>query len=111
MNIDGIPVIREDEIAHLSDNVEYDFDVVQAGPFAMRWLTLLNAGDICVQHVHAHDHATIVTKGRIRAYIEGRCLGDFGEGEAIHVVANERHYMEALVPNSTFWCVHYLPGE
>lgn len=111
MKIDSIPVHREDEIAGLTTNVEFDSGLVTVGPYVMKWLNLRNAGDICVQHVHPHDHATIVTKGRIRAYIEGRCLGDFGEGEAVHVVANERHYMEALVPNSTFWCVHYLPGE
>jgi len=58
------------------------------------------------QHVHVHDHATLVASGRARVFVNGRCLGDFPAGHAVPVMAGQEHEFESLEADTRLVCVH-----
>lgn len=77
-------------------------------------------GDKCGNHTHNFDHTTIVFQGRVRvkAYRANEdgspgefiCERTFGgpEDETRHFLVKARvcHDIEALEPNTIFWCVY-----
>jgi hypothetical protein len=111
-HVEGMPVVWQQIDTDAPDpSIEYDTGVVRAGPYVMKWIKLHETGHSVVQHVHPHDHATIVTRGSVSVFVDGKALGAYQEGEAIMIEANKRHMIVALEPGATFWCIHFLPGE
>lgn len=58
------------------------------------------------QHVHDHDHATLVCSGAARVWVDGELIGDFDAGRAVPVLAGKMHEFQALLPMTRLACVH-----
>lgn len=71
-----------------------------------RSILLTNAGMIVPQHVHDHDHATLVGSGCVRLWVNGSYAGDFEAGHAVAVLKGCEHVFLALEPNTRLTCVH-----
>ena len=91
-----------------------------SGNIFIRPNTLENVGDKCGNHTHNFDHTSIVFSGRVKVRAH-KALEDGSPGEFIcertfggpddvsrHflVKANVCHDIEALEPNTVFWCVY-----
>lgn len=89
-------------------NVEYVDDV---GGLYFRAVLLPNVGDRVPQHMHDHDHVTLIASGAARLFIDGEQKEDISSFRAIVISANKQHVFEALEPNTRLACVHQLNGE
>lgn len=69
---------------------------------------LIHKGTKVPQHVHDHDHATIVGNGRAALYIGNDLVGIFEAGYAVPVAAHQEHTFEALEDNTRLICVHSI---
>ena len=67
---------------------------------------VLNAFDVVPQHVHDHDHATLIGNGSVRVWVDGVYKKDVPAGHAIEIKAGTRHLFQALEPNTRLTCVH-----
>src|SRR5437899_11208900 len=81
-------------------------NIVEAGGLYFRSMLLARAGMGVPQHVHDHDHATLVGSGRLRGWSDGAWMGDKGRGEAFEVLAGRQHVVESLEPMTMVVCVH-----
>jgi quercetin dioxygenase-like cupin family protein len=80
--------------------------IVEAGGFYFRSYLMPQAGTIIPQHVHDHDHVTLVGSGRVRGWANGECIGERGPGEVFDIWAGSAHVFQSLEPNSLLVCVH-----
>jgi quercetin dioxygenase-like cupin family protein len=61
------------------------------------------------QHAHKDDHATLVSYGLVRAFIDGKHVGDFGSGQLIGVKAGVGHLFLALT-DARLTCIFFDKG-
>lgn len=71
-----------------------------------RSVLLPHANMTIPQHIHDHDHATLVCSGKVRAWADGKHMGDFEAGQAMHIKALVAHFFCSLEPNTRLCCVH-----
>ena len=67
---------------------------------------LLGAGDVVPQHVHDHDHATLVCSGSARLWVDGQWRADIEAGHAVEIGAMRSHLFQALKDGTRLTCVH-----
>lgn len=72
----------------------------------VRSILLEDAGMRVPQHVHDHDHATLVCSGRARVWVDGDEIGDFDAGHLVPVLKGKRHEFQALLPMTRLACIH-----
>jgi hypothetical protein len=65
-------------------------------------------GTYLPQHSHTYDHATLVCHGSIRAWVDGRYLGQFDAPSVIHIKANAKHLFEVMAADTTLACIHRI---
>lgn len=78
----------------------------EVGGLYFRSICLANAGDAVPQHVHDHDHVTLVASGKARLWIEGAFVDDIEAFRPIVIEAGRQHVFQALVPETRLVCVH-----
>lgn len=71
-----------------------------------RSILLEEVGTFIPQHIHDHDHATLVCSGRALAWADGKCLGEFEAGQPVWIAAGAMHHFQALEANTRLCCVH-----
>ena len=65
--------------------------------------------DMCViQHVHKHDHTSMVATGAVRVWRNGFYVGDFKAPTGIMIVAGISHQMQALEDGTLVYCIHNI---
>lgn len=65
---------------------------------------------IVAQHIHKHDHTTMVAVGRVKVWIEGVLLGDYTAPSSIFIAADTPHMFQSQEPNTLLYCIHNLHG-
>lgn len=68
------------------------------------------ANTVLSQHVHAHDHITLVSSGSIEAWQDGKSIGVFEAPSVVKIPAGKKHAFLALTDNVTLCCLHNLRG-
>ena len=76
----------------------------------VRAYTVAKAKTIISQHVHAHDHITLVSSGSVEAWQDGEILGKFHAPAVIKIPAGKKHAFTALTDNVVLCCLHNLRG-
>lgn len=71
-----------------------------------RSVLLPQAGMTIPQHVHDHDHATLVGSGKARVWVDGLHFGDFEAGSAVPIKAGSTHLFHSLESMTRLICVH-----
>lgn len=66
--------------------------------------TRIPAGLCLQQHIHAHDHLSILAEGVVEVTVDGRAQC-YRSPAAITIAAGKSHQVKALV-NSVWYCVH-----
>jgi hypothetical protein len=80
--------------------------IEEIGGFYFRSILLHQVGMVVKQHVHDHEHVTLVCNGRARGWSESEWIGDKGPGEAFLIDAGDDHLFQALEPDTRLVCVH-----
>jgi quercetin dioxygenase-like cupin family protein len=76
----------------------------------IRSYTLPKAKSVFAQHVHVHDHITLVSRGTIHAWQDGQDMGQFTAPAVITIPAGKQHSFMALTDDVTLCCLHNLRG-
>ena len=76
----------------------------------IRAYTLPKARSIFAQHVHAHDHITMVSRGTIEAWQDGEFIGRYVAPALITIPAGKKHAFMAITDDVTLCCLHNLRG-
>jgi hypothetical protein len=63
-----------------------------------------------LQHVHEHDHMTLVSRGTIEAWQDGKVMGQFKAPAVIKILAGKQHTFTALTDDVVLCCLHNLRG-
>jgi quercetin dioxygenase-like cupin family protein len=76
----------------------------------VRSYSIDKAKTILVQHVHTHDHMTLVSRGTVEAWQDGEVLGEFKAPAIIKIPAGKKHAFTALTDDVVLCCLHNLRG-
>ena len=76
----------------------------------IRAYRLEKAKTVISQHVHEHDHATIVSCGTVEAWQDGKILGQYAAPAVITIPAGKKHHFIALTDDVVLCCLHNLRG-
>lgn len=79
-----------------------------AGGVYVKELILEHIGDKVLSHAHTYDHLSLVAAGRVRVTVDGESM-DYPAKSAVKVAAGKEHMIEALEPNSLWYCIHSVP--
>ena len=76
----------------------------------VRAYSIEKAKTVISQHVHAHDHITLISSGSVEAWQDGEILGTFTAPAVITIPAGKKHAFTALTDNVILCCLHNLRG-
>jgi hypothetical protein len=76
----------------------------------VRAYAIEKSGSVAAQHVHPHDHVTLVSSGAVRAWQDDEDMGVFPAPSMITVRAGKKHMFVALTDNVVLCCLHNLRG-
>lgn len=80
-----------------------DIFLKQVGP--------LKQGMVVPQHVHAHDHHTVLVRGAVSVFADGAYQRDYRAPYPILIRAGTQHAFVALEDETLLLCVHNLHGS
>ena len=91
--------------------VEHEYiEFAEVDDIWVRAYSMKKAESIAGQHVHAHDHMTIVSSGKVEAWQDGDLIGVYTAPAVIKVQAGKHHAFKALTDDVVFCCIHNLRG-
>lgn len=76
----------------------------------IRAYTVEKADTVIAQHVHVHDHVTLVSRGSVKAWQDGELLGEFEAPAIITILAGKKHAFTAVTDDVVLCCLHNLRG-
>lgn len=76
----------------------------------IRAYTIEKANTVIAQHVHVHDHMTLVSRGTVEAWQNGEMLGTFKAPAIIKILAGKKHAFTAVTDDVVLCCLHNLRG-
>jgi quercetin dioxygenase-like cupin family protein len=76
----------------------------------VRAYSVAKTNTVLSQHVHAHDHITLVSSGSIEAWQDGKSIGVFEAPSVVKIPAGKKHAFLALTDNVILCCLHNLRG-
>lgn len=76
----------------------------------VRAYTVPKAKSVISQHIHTHDHVTLVSSGAVEAWQDGELMGTYAAPAVITIPAGKKHAFVALTDDVTLCCLHNLRG-
>jgi hypothetical protein len=76
----------------------------------VRAYSVPKANSVIAQHVHEHDHVTLVSRGTIEAWQDGELLGEFKAPSIVKIPAGKSHAFTAVTDDVVLCCLHNLRG-
>ena len=105
MNVDAVrenPAYKQVEL----DYVEF----AEADGIWVRSYAVPRAKTVIAQHVHTHDHITLVSRGTVEAWQDGEVLGTYTSPAIIKISAGKKHAFIAMTDDVVLCCLHNLRG-
>lgn len=91
--------------------VELDYvEFTEVDDIWIRAYTVPKAKTVISQHIHTHDHITLVSRGTVEAWQDGELLGEFSAPSVIKIPAGKKHAFKALTDDVSLCCLHNLRG-
>ena len=91
--------------------VELDYvEFAEVDDIWIRAYTVPKAKTVISQHVHVHDHVTLVSRGTVEAWKDGELMGEFVAPAIIKIPAGAKHAFKALTDDVSLCCLHNLRG-
>jgi quercetin dioxygenase-like cupin family protein len=85
-------------------------EFAEANDIWVRAYTVKKANTIMAQHVHVHDHITLVASGSVEVWQDGEFMGQFDAPSMITILAGKKHAFKATTDNVMLCCLHNLRG-
>jgi hypothetical protein len=85
-------------------------EFAEADDIWVRAYSVSKAKTVLSQHVHTHDHITLVSRGTIEVWQDGERLGEFSAPSIIKILAGKKHAFRALTDDVALCCLHNLRG-
>ena len=104
------------DVENIPNNPAYQLKAPDYVEFAevddiwVRAYTLQKAKSVIAQHVHAHDHITLVSRGSVEGFQDDESLGIFIAPAVVTIPAGKRHAFKALTDDVVLCCLHNLRG-
>jgi len=76
----------------------------------VRAYSVKKARTVISQHVHVHDHITLVSSGSVRVWQDDTEPREFHAPAMITIPAGTRHKFQALTDDVVLCCLHNLRG-
>lgn len=76
----------------------------------VRSYSLEKSGSVAAQHTHTHDHMTLVSRGSVEAWQDGKLMGVYIAPAIIKIEAGKSHTFKALTDDVVLCCLHNLRG-
>ena len=76
----------------------------------VRAYSVKKARSVISQHVHVHDHITLVSSGSVRVWQDDTEPEEFHAPAIITIPAGSKHKFMALTDNVVLCCLHNLRG-
>jgi quercetin dioxygenase-like cupin family protein len=95
------------------DSKKFKLDYIEFAEVDDIWVrayTLEKARSVISQHVHVHDHITLVSNGSVRVWQDDAEPTEFHAPAIITIPAGSRHKFQALTDNVVLCCLHNLRG-
>ena len=105
MNLDAV---RENP-AYKKIKLDY-VEFAEVDGIWVRAYSINKAKTVISQHVHTHDHMTLVSRGTVEAWQDGEVLGEFQAPAIIKIPAGKKHAFTALTDDVVLCCLHNLRG-
>ena len=91
--------------------IELDYvEFTEVDDMWVRSYTVPKAKTVLSQHVHAHDHITLVSHGTIEAWQDGVLLGQFKAPAVIKIPAGKKHAFTSVTDDVMLCYLHNLRG-
>lgn len=74
----------------------------------IKTIGVVPAGAVIPQHSHVHAHNTLIARGSVRAWCDGKLMGDFKAPNVIYIRANAKHTFQTLEADTLLCCVHNI---
>lgn len=72
----------------------------------IREINVDDAGTLIPQHSHVYPHTTMLVKGSIRVWEDGKLIGDRVAPTGIFIKAGVKHSFLTLENNTILYCIH-----
>lgn len=93
---------RKDCLVHLPEDVE---TTTPDGVF-VKGMILFKKGTLVAQHTHRYAHLSLVAKGSVRVWKDGKHLGDFKAPAFVNIEAHAKHRFQSLEDDTAVYCIH-----
>lgn len=77
----------------------------------VKHIVIEKPGYMVPQHAHELDHVSFLATGSVRAWRDGKLLGEYHAPAGIFIEAGAKHAFLTLAPNTTLLCIHNLGSE
>jgi len=93
------------------DSTKLDYiEFAEVDDIWVRAYSVKKAHTVIGQHVHVHDHITLVSSGSVRVWQDDTGPTEFHAPAMITIPAGSRHEFMALTDDVVLCCLHNLRG-
>lgn len=85
-------------------------EFAEADDIWVRAYTLDKVNSVAVQHVHEHDHVTLVARGSVVLWQEGEEKDKYVAPALLTIPAGKKHAFVAVTDDVVLCCLHNLRG-
>ena len=83
---------------------EVEFSI-QDGIF-IKQMYMYRSGIYVPQHSHKYSHSSMLARGSVRCWKDGKLFGDFTAPTPINIDAGVKHTFMSLEPDTIIYCIH-----
>jgi hypothetical protein len=76
----------------------------------VRAYTIPKSQSVISQHVHTHDHITLLSHGAVECWRDGERQGEYHAPAVIRIPAGSKHAFRSLTDDVVLCCLHNLRG-
>lgn len=92
-------------------NIEPSIEFYIDDDLFVKQMHLKRAGDGAAQHSHEHDHVTMLARGSVDLWLDGKLVDRYEAPVPIPVKAGTKHAFVAVVDDTILYCIHNLHGK
>lgn len=88
-----------------------DIEIRTSDGVFIKQIHLRLAGTLVPQHAHQFSHHSMLARGSVRIWADGKEMGERTAPTAIYIPAGIKHTFLSLEPDTIIYCIHNLHGK
>lgn len=94
------------EVLHAADEQPHTVEHITSDGVYIMHIVIPKAQSLVPQHSHVYDHTTMVAKGKVKVWEDGKFMGDKVAPASIFIKAGAKHSFLTLEDNTILYCIH-----